>query len=1042
MKRFHILFLMAFFALAINAQRSATYATADALLTEAKDLYQSGHFAASQHMLADFLESDVKDEAARDEAEFYYAANAYELRQKQAYKLLRAYAQEHTYSPMLSEVHFMQGVLFAEKKKFKPALKELDKAQSKDLFRQHVDACLFYKGYAFLNMRETKAALTFFKRLHAKEESEFYLQSRYYYAYCQYVLGDYTKALPDFLFVEQTDDYKDIAPYYVTQIYYAQKNYDEVEKRVNAMMQKNPDNENNSELYRIMGEIAYQRGDYATAITNLKKYQELASKQNTALIREDLYLLGMSCYQTNQFQEATEYLKKVKFQNDSLSQSTQYHLGNAYLKTINNTNKATILEQAKTCFASAMRMNYSPKLQEEAMYNYALTSYQSSSALGESVNAFMDFLNAYPNSEHTETVYALLSDAFMSSRNFEAAFEALNKIENPNKKMLETKQYLRYQMGADLFLQNKHNQAITFFDEVINNADDARLVGSRDNRTYKTEALYMKAESAFRLQKYDEAAAAIKEFSKQSNASTSQNYKLAQYLEGYIYFQQKQYKQAQSAFLTFLQMADKQSSTYPDALNRVGDCYFSQRDFTTAETYYKKVIESGASGADYAMFQRGYSLGLLKKHNDKITTLQQLVTRYPHSDYADDALYEMARAELQLNNSKAAITDYDKLLTNYPNSNMARKAALEKAMLYYNAHETEQAIQAYKFVIATYPTTDEAYAALDGLESCYLEENRVAEYIAYTKTLGKNNMQISSTKEDSLMYTAAELQYMQGNYAQAATGLKQYLDTYCDGGRYCMSAQYFCAEAYYQIGNKNAALREYAILCELRANPYMETALMRAAELTYDKEDYVSSLEYFRSLQAVASEKKNVDIARLGILRSSYYLGDNESTISVATELINDPATDAATIEEARYNRAKAYLAKAQYAKALDDFRPLAKEVRTAQGAESKYRVAECLFQQGDLTKAEEEVMAFAGMNTSQQYWLAKAFILLSDIYVRQGDDFMAEQYLLSLQSNYKNNDDIQSTIEQRLQLIRNRESMQAESEPALVSGEDEDYEL
>lgn len=1039
MKRNTIILMFALMASAVSAQRSALYSTADASLTEGKNLYQSGQYAASQHILTDYLADETLAEADRDEAEFYYAANAFELRQKQAAKLMKAYAKKHTYSPYLSEVHYMQGVLWAERKKFKQALKEFELAQSKDLFRQHVDGCLFYKGYSHLHMKEPQAALGFFQRLHNNEASEYYLQSRYYYAYCQYALGNFTRALPDFLFVEQTKDYKSIAPYYIIQIYYAQQKYDEVLARADELLKNDPTNTNNCELYRVLGEIYYQQGNYDEAIKTLKQYSNMATAQSATLVREDLYLLGMSCYKTEQYEEAVQYLKKVKMATDSLGQSTQYHLGSALVKTMTKDNRASLLAQAKQCFASAMRMDFSKALQEEAMFNYALTTYESSTALGESVTAFMDFLDAYPESSHKEEVYSLLSDAFMTSKNYGAALDALDKVQSPNKKMQETKQYLRYQLGADYFLQSKHQKALYYFDQVISHASDGDLSASRDNRTYKTEALFLKAESSFRLQQYSDASAAIAEFQKQANAGSSDNYVLAQYLEGYIHFQQKQYKEAAAAFQGFLQVADKTLATYPDALNRLGDCYFSQRDFVKAESYYARVIELGASGADYATFQRGYSLGLLKRYGDKITTLDRLVSQYPRSDYADDGLYEIARAELQRNDNLAAIAAYDRLLSTYPNSNMARKAALEKAMLYYNIKQIDQAIEAYKFVIKNYPSTDEAYAALEGMEVCYVEDNRVSEYLAYTKTLGRINMQTSATKEDSLTYTAAELQYMQGNYAPAARGLKQYLDTYCDGGRYCTAAQYFCADAYYQLGKKDEALREFKTLCEIKANPYMETALMRAAELCYDRDDYADALKYFRRLQQQASEVKSMNIARLGMLRCSYYLGDNESTIEVASELIEDAAIDASTMEEARFNRGKAYFAKGLYLKAIDDFRPLAKEARTAQGAESKYRIAEALYLQGDMQEAEAEIMSFAGMNTSQQYWLAKAFILLADIYVHAGDDFQAEQYLLSLQANYKNDDDIQPTIQQRLQLIHDRTSEKVEEVPVAQDTEEDE---
>ena len=57
-------------------------------------------------------------------------------------------------------------------------------------------------------------------------------------------------------------------------------------------------------------------------------------------------------------------------------------------------------------------------------------------------------------------------------------------------------------------------------------------------------------------------------------------------------------------------------------------------------------------------------------------------------------------------------------------------------------------------------------------------------------------------------------------------------------------------------------------------------------------------------------------------------------------------------------------------------------------------------------------------MQTSQQYWLAKSLILLSDINVQRNDTFQAKQYLLALQANYKQEDDIPAIIEQKLQEI------------------------
>ena len=94
-------------------------------------------------------------------------------------------------------------------------------------------------------------------------------------------------------------------------------------------------------------------------------------------------------------------------------------------------------------------------------------------------------------------------------------------------------------------------------------------------------------------------------------------------------------------------------------------------------------------------------------------------------------------------------------------------------------------------------------------------------------------------------------------------------------------------------------------------------------------------------------------------------------------------------------------------------------------GAEAKYLLAQQLYEQTQYGSAETEIMDFIERNTPHQYWLARAFVLLADVYIKQNDDFQAKQYLISLEENYKGNDDIKQMIDVRLNQIREREKQQ-----------------
>jgi thioredoxin-like negative regulator of GroEL len=114
---------------------------------------------------------------------------------------------------------------------------------------------------------------------------------------------------------------------------------------------------------------------------------------------------------------------------------------------------------------------------------------------------------------------------------------------------------------------------------------------------------------------------------------------------------------------------------------------------------------------------------------------------------------------------------------------------------------------------------------------------------------------------------------------------------------------------------------------------------------------------------------------------------------------------------------------------AVVDLTPLSKEVRTTIGAEAKYLLAECYFALGSIELAEEEIMSFTRMQTTQQYWLAKSLILLADINIARNDLFQAKQYLLALKGSYRQEDDIQSIILEKLSHIEELDSKEKEEE-------------
>lgn len=981
------------------AQQTLYYTNPDVLFNQGKELYNERKYAASYRSFEDFLKNaDIVDAGRIQEVSYYLAANAYELRQANASALLKSYLTIYPYTPFFDRTNFMLGMIEYEKKNFVTALTYFNQLKDNRLNNREQVDFLFCKGYACLETKNFQQALGIFKTLTAMN-TRYNVSASYYYAYSNYCLGNYTEALPEFLKIENVPEYKNIVPYYIIQIFYIQKQYDTLTRRGDNLIITNPDNKNNAEIYRILGEIAYRNHNYSKAISYLKNYERMFPQ----VLRNDMYLLGLSYYKMNDYSQAVQYLSKVVINSDEMTENAYLHMGNAYVKLNDKSN-------AKLAYEAALRTNFNPSVREEALYNYALTTYETTTAFGESIKAFEQLLSEFPDTRYKDKAYDYLTSVYLTTKNYEAAYESIQHVLKPNAKLLETKQYLLYQLGTESFIQRNYDKAIHYFSLALKILPDGK---------YSAESLYWRSESYYRMNRPDLSRTDLKSFFDNPYAKNSLNRVKAEYALAYAYFSEKNYENAKSWFLKYL--ADEQNheaSTYADALNRVGDCYFTFRDFSQAINYYDNASSQSPNTADYAIFQSAYVSGLLKKYNEKVLKLQNLIKLYPRSEYADNAMYEMGRSYLMMNDDAKAISTYQKLLKSYSTGDQARKAALEIGMIYYNDKKYQQAIAAYKNVISTFPGSEESYTALQSLEAVYIEINDVASYLAYTKTLGKSISSITASKEDSISYVAAERQYMAAHYQQSIEGMQNYLNKYCPGSRFCVLAQYYLADSYYQIKDTTNALIQFKRLLKLGDTEYTEEAVMHCAQITYDNKDYTSALGYFKQLQNIAQGVENKNAARLGVLRCSYFLKDNETTVNIANEILNDSKSSTELKAEARFNRAKAYLALGKNALALPDFQLLAADTRTANGAEAKFQLANLYFEQAKFSDAENEVLDFAKMNTPYQYWLARSFVLLADIYIQRGDNFQAKQYLLSLQKNYTVNDDIQTMISDRLNAI------------------------
>ena len=87
--------------------------------------------------------------------------------------------------------------------------------------------------------------------------------------------------------------------------------------------------------------------------------------------------------------------------------------------------------------------------------------------------------------------------------------------------------------------------------------------------------------------------------------------------------------------------------------------------------------------------------------------------------------------------------------------------------------------------------------------------------------------------------------------------------------------------------------------------------------------------------------------------------------------------------------------------------------------AEAGYKLCEIHYLKDEYKQAEAEIFSYLKQKPSYDYWLAKGFILLADVYVKLEDNFQAKATLQSVIDGYTTDkDDIKTIAQSKLDAI------------------------
>ena len=744
------------------------------------------------------------------------------------------------------------------------------------------------------------------------------------------------------------------------------------------------------------GQAHFALGSYAEAVRYL---QPLLSESGYEPNAGERYALGASLYALGRYDETLKALEGVETDKaGDYGAKTLFVQANSLLK-LGQSSAAALAFSRAAAHPAADR-----QLREAALYNGVLLQYQTQRAnFGQTVRAAEAFVKEYPQSKHHAEVLGLMKRLFLTNKDYSQSLATLQRLQLQSRDLDEAKQYVLLRLGEDALSKGRYPEAEQRLSEGI------KLATQPD---YTAQCYLLRALTYLQEGRYAESAHDV-----QHSRSAQFSVPLSAYVEGYAYYNAKRYSEAQRAFTSYLSQASSEpTARRVDALCRRADSYLVQHRSKEALEDYRAANELAPGGNDEALYRMAAIQGRWGNYGKQIESLDLLARLYPESAHLPEVLYDKGRAQIL---SKAPVSEaqrtFSQLIQRYPETSYARLGALELGMVSYNAGRHEEAIKAYKDLIARYPDSEEARSALSDLKNIYIDLDRVDEYSAYASTLGK---QLSPSEEEGahLQYLSLESKYKKDKEGTIAA-LENYVRAY-PKSRDAGKAELLLARHYEETQRSSEATALYTKLAEpARSLDLRIPALEALAQLQKSEGKLAASTASWSKLYALEGLEAPQKI-RYGVqlAASAHEAKDYKRSLAVTSELLKRSDLGTSARSALILIKGKSEEASGATGQALKTYEALLKQGDSPEGAEGIVRHADLLLRSGKPAEARKSLDSFIAAGTTQQYWLARAFLLLADCYQRTGETYLAKQYVESLRDNYKGSEeDIQRMISERL---------------------------
>lgn len=976
--------MLLFFSTEATSQVTAKYASSYETFYRAEELFAAKDYAAARLEFRKFLnENKQQNDPYYVKALYYEGISALELFNNDAIQLLEDFNKNYPESIYKHDIYFRIGKYYYQKKDYKTTLYWFNQLAQYHVSKENKDEFYFKLGYSYFEEEKyTEARNAFYE---VKDGNSTYAPAAlYYYSHIAYQEKSYQSALAGFEKLVHHESFRQLSEIYIVQIYYRLGRYEDV-------IRKGPDyldsisGSAKLEMIHLIGDAYYELKKYDEAVPYLEKFNI-----ETKTKREDDYQLAYAYYKSGNYENAIELFDKVAKNKDTLGQISLYHIGESYLKMGNN-------RYARTAFEQASVIPIDQKIQEDALYNYAILSYKLDiNPYDEAIEALELYLEKYPDSDRKKEVYEYLLNVFTQTKNYALALRSLEKIPEKDSRIKGAYQIIAFNQGVDLFQKSRFDEALSAFELVSKyDMDDA----------ITADAAYWMAESHYFLKHNDQALKGYRDYIATPGTATSEYRQDALYNVAYIYFNKQKYSEAIDFFRLYLQEAKHENKEQKaEVLVHLAESYYTTKQNDLAIKYFKECVDYNQGNQDKALYYMSKTYGYKNDPDNKIKHLLDIINNYPKSKYMVLSIYEVGLTYRYKNEDAKSKKYFEELLKDYPKSALVKEAEVEIADIYFKLKEYDKSEAMYRKILNTYPDNRSTCAkSVKGIVEIYKAQRTPEKVEALITEFPCGDL--SADDQEDIYYNAAIEPYLDSSFQESINELQKYLNKF-PKGRYEVEIKSYLANAYYRTKNEVKAVEVYKEILDKPTTDFTELGAIRVSKYLYNTSDYNGALPYYLKLEKIASKPDVIYNAQVGAMRCNYLINSYPDAYEYATKVLQNTQINASIKLEAEFAKGISLFRMERYDEAKPTLEWIVKNTTTVFGAEAKYTLAEIAYKKSDLVATEKEVRELLKMKPAYDYWVAKALILQTNVLIAKKDLFQAEYTLKSVLDNYENEDD------------------------------------